>query len=526
MVRLAALLTALLAHGAVVSADSDAPPTLHVANGKGKVELDPTVQHIPLKPELKNLRPPPARVPSTFDIYVGMSVFRDGVRCGKTLLTGFKRATKPDNLYFGIVDQVYDGDATCIEEYCKLASVEWPEHGECRYREHIRLDKRNAHDSRGCAPARHYQQKLLRDEEFCLQIDGHSIFTNNWDENLVADWKQTDNEMAVLTTWLHDIHDFVDEDGNNNVPDFLPHLCATFRGGNGLVRTEDASMISGSTVPQLGTLLGGGFVFSKCHAERRVIVDKHAVWMSDGEEFLRGSHLWTYGYDLYSPSPLGSVVYHNYSRVPVRFETVKIDKEQRELEIEMGINRFHMIVGKDFEGYVDAKEMDKYAYGTVRSFQTYLNFSGVTFEDGKKDQPRYEQLHWVPYENPEEIEKLVGGGWKMYPTPKVTERPRSTQREVKEPKIVVLGKRPEHDDEAQLRDKLAGHGAVGGEPKEANLRQELADLVRLDAAKTDGSIDIGNVLYLLFFAGLLLMVAFSYKDLRRQCRRKSYDRFE
>lgn len=310
------LLAAALALGGASASEYES--VMGIVQSTRSVKLDPAVQHIPLRPEQAHLRPPPPRVPEKFDIFIGLSVFRDGYRCAKTMWTGFKRAANPDRIHFGVVDQVNPGDDKCIVEFCKMAEEEWPDRGTCPYRDQITIDERLADDSRGPTLARHYQQKLIKDEEFCLQLDGHSIFTNKWDLNLVAEWTRIGNEMAILSTYLHHIHDFVKENGDNTAPGSLPHLCTTMRGGNGLVRNIGASMISGSKFPQLEALWGAGLSFGKCHAERRVPIDSHTLWMFDGEEFLRASHLWTHGYDLYSPSELGSVVYHNYSKVPAR----------------------------------------------------------------------------------------------------------------------------------------------------------------------------------------------------------------
>ncbi|KAG3236969.1 hypothetical protein PI124_g18025 [Phytophthora idaei] len=178
------------------------------------------------------------------------------------------------------------------------------------------------------------------------------------------------------------------------------------RGGNGLVRTVGASMIGGSKMPQLEALWGAGFSYNKCHAEKRVPVDSHTLWMFDGEEFLRASRLWTHGYDMYSPSKLGTVVYHNYTTVPARFESIPVDHKRKDKEEEMGTNRFKVLVGQPFEGRVSTIELKKYGFGKVRSFQQYLGFSGVTFEEGKKDAESCEQLHWVPYTNATEVERV------------------------------------------------------------------------------------------------------------------------
>ncbi|KAG9401060.1 hypothetical protein AC1031_009818 [Aphanomyces cochlioides] len=384
--------------------------------------MDPLSQNIPLDPADKELRPPPPRVPEVFDIFVGLSAFRDGYRCGFTLYTGFKRAVNPDRLYFGIVDQVNDGDMRCLESYCEFAKKEWPTE-ECKYKSHVKVDERSASQSRGPTYARHHQQKLVGDQEFCLQLDAHSIFTNGWDKSLVNEWKSIGNEMAILSTYLHHCHDgYILEDGTNNAPDQLPHLCTTMRGGNGCVRTIGASMIQRPKYPQMQALWGAGLSFGKCHAEKRVLIDSHTLWMFDGEEFLRASHLWTYGYDMYSPSTGGTVVYHNYTSVPARFESVQVDPAVKKREEEMGVNRFKLMVGQNFKGLVDTEEWDKYAFGTVRPFSDYLTFSGVTFEEGKSDNHSCKQLHWVPYKKPAEIEKLLPG-WTLRPTSPPSEPP-------------------------------------------------------------------------------------------------------
>ncbi|KAJ0407060.1 hypothetical protein P43SY_005333 [Pythium insidiosum] len=499
-VLLAALVAATVS---AAPAASDMESTVHVLESERKVKLDPSVQHIPLDANQASLRPPPARVPSEFDIFVGLSVFRDGYRCAKTMLTGFTRAKNPDRLYFGVVDQVNPGDAKCIDEYCKMAAAQWPDKGPCHYKDHIRIDERLADDSRGPTLARHYQQKLVRNEEFCLQLDGHSIFTNLWDENLVAEWKRINNEMAVLTTYLHHINDFVKENGDNNAPaGWLPHLCTTTRGGNGLVRNVGASMIAGSKFPQMSALWGAGLSFSKCHAERRVLIDSHTLWMFDGEEFLRASHLWTHGYDLYSPSPLGSVVYHNYSKVPARFEHVKVDQKKKDLETEMGANRFRLIVGQPFKGQVDTYEMDKFAFGTARTFQEYLNFSGVTFVEGKNDTDSCKQLHWVPYSDPTDVETLLGGSWKLNPS-KAEKRP------------VVLDER---------KPLAAGGEVIEAKKPEVISRPGESLRFRDDAGAPFSAPSSSSLVILVLFAGIVFVGLSNdsvSRNIRRQLRMKS-----
>ncbi|POM81648.1 LOW QUALITY PROTEIN: GlcNac transferase [Phytophthora palmivora] len=346
------------------------------------VNLDPSVQHIPLNPSQSHLRHPPPRVPNDLMLFVGFSVFRDGYRCAKTIFTGLKRATNPNNVLIKCTHLTKNVWMHFVSWLQKSGLIKYP------YKDHIRVDERSAYESRGPTLARHQQQKLIQDEEFCLQLDGHSIFTNGWDENLLEEWKGIGNEMAVMTTYIHHIHNFVADNGDNVPPKKLelPHLCTTMRGANGLVRTVGASMIGGSKMPQLEALWGAGFSYNKCHAEKR------------------------------SPSRLGTVVYHNYTSVPARFEGIPAEQKIKDKEEEMGINRFKLLVGQPFEGRVSTMELDKFDFSNVRSFKQYLEFSGVTFDEGEKDAESCEQKHWVPYSNATDVEEIVGGGWKLYDT--------------------------------------------------------------------------------------------------------------
>ncbi|RHZ28177.1 hypothetical protein DYB31_011992, partial [Aphanomyces astaci] len=398
------------------------------------VMLYPETQNIPLDNLSKHLRPPPPRIPDSYDIFVGLSSFRDGERCGYTLFTGFLRAIRPHRLFFGVVDQVLENDTTCLIEYCKLAHNEWP-YDDCRFRSQIRVDELHADSARGPVFARHHQQKLIHDEEFCLQVDAHSAFTKDWDLGVVSDWKATNNEMAVLSTYLHDLHNFISDDGSNNeykllipplcfgisiivvycvAPDHLPHVCQTMRGTNGLVRNIGADLIVESKHPQLSALWAAGFSFSKCHAEKRVPVDPYMLWMFEGEEFLRSSHLWTAGYDMYSPSRVGSVVYHNYTSIPARFEEMQVsDEAVRTRERTMAENRFRLVVDWPFEGPVNTFELTTtYAMGRARSLDQYLEFSGVTFAPDQVDAHTCRQLYWVPYADPTSVQALLGN-WHM-----------------------------------------------------------------------------------------------------------------
>ncbi|ETW05294.1 hypothetical protein H310_04247 [Aphanomyces invadans] len=388
-----------------------------------QVDLFPASQHVPLNVTQRQLRPPPPHVPEQYDVFVGLSSFRDGVRCGYTLFTGFLRAAHPSRVFFGVVDQVATDDVRCVDAYCDLARARWPGEDGCKYRHQIRVDQRRAIDSRGPTLARHFQQQLIQHEEFCLQLDAHSVFTWHWDVFLVADWAAANNEMAILSTYIYDPDcAIITKNGQNTPPKDLPHLCQTMRSeGDSMVRIVAADFLVEPLQPQLAALWGAGFSFGKCHAEKRAPVDPHTLWLFDGEEFYRAASLWTHGYDMYSPTKTGTVVYHNYTAVPKRFEHVEVNEAAKRAETLAGLNRLRKRMGVPYEGPVHDEDWEKYAWGTARTFEEYVAFSGV--DPAKlRDRQSCFQLHWVPFSNPAEVQAVVPG-WTMFPAIHVPSSP-------------------------------------------------------------------------------------------------------
>ncbi|KAF0717266.1 Aste57867_2393 [Aphanomyces stellatus] len=381
--------------------------------------FDPLNQNAPA--DQSPLRPPPPRVPDVFDIFVGISAFRDGVRCGYSLFTAFANADHPNRVFVGVVDQTNAGDAACLDEYCKLAAAHWPddeaEGGTCKFKDHVRIDARAATASRGPVVARHEQQQLIQDEEFCLQIDAHSKFLDHWDTELVRDWSRAQNEMAVLTTYPLPFEymgpgETIPIQKASFLCDYIPR--ATPRD---VPVIRGWSLIEYAETPQMSALWGGCLSFSKCHAETRVPVDKHMTWVFWGEEYLRSHQLWTQGYDLYAPSRHGSVVFHNWSTDAAKksFAENQDNTAVHATERESSYNRLRMMLKLPFEGPVDATEVEIYNAPSVRTTDQFLAFSGISQTNVSADHHNcHHQLHWVPYAVPEIVEQFLPG-WHMRP---------------------------------------------------------------------------------------------------------------
>jgi hypothetical protein len=58
------------------------------------------------------------------------------------------------------------------------------------------------YESKGPSFARFLQHEMMDDAEFCMQIDSHTYFVNNWDKEVLTMWGATKNEYAVISTQL------------------------------------------------------------------------------------------------------------------------------------------------------------------------------------------------------------------------------------------------------------------------------------------------------------------------------------
>jgi hypothetical protein len=74
---------------------------------------------------------------------------------------------------------------------------------------------------------------------FRFQTDAHMDFVPSWDTKMLAMWASTDNEYAILSTYVSDMMHMraeINGFGLNGIHE-VPHLCMlTFRGMGGMPR--------------------------------------------------------------------------------------------------------------------------------------------------------------------------------------------------------------------------------------------------------------------------------------------------
>ena len=261
-------------------------------------------------------------------LYLSIASFRDKL-CPLTLFNLFSKAYNPKRISVGVVQQNAPDDIDCLEEYCALMkkSAKFLSlYGEsCPFEKNIRMMRVDSKTAKGPTWGRAKASSLIKDEEFCMQTDAHMDFVPDWDVKMMAMWAATNNEYAVLSTYVADYSQLVynEKPDNKGMGGFheVPHLCMiTLNGAHQLARVTATKCMRNFPRPKLtNAVWGAGLSFSKCHAERKAPYDPHTPFIFDGEEFSRAVRLWTWGYDIYTPHRV--YVVHHYALSQVLEDT-------------------------------------------------------------------------------------------------------------------------------------------------------------------------------------------------------------
>jgi len=245
-------------------------------------------------------------------IFLMIASYRD-FQCRETITSAFRKADHPERLFVAAVDQVVDGDIGCLD--LEVPCSQDASQPICVYRDQISVFKMDAQYATGPVTARHIGDRMYRGEYFVMQMDAHCLFVRHWDTKIVSQWRLTGNEMAVLSSYLTDVQESIDANGDstrNTRPimcnsDFEGAMPARYlRHGS---QPEDVPTIK--EMPQLQPFWAAGFSFSRGHFKLRVPYDAYQPMVFQGEEIAIGIRGFTYGYDFYAPRD--SVVFHEYA---------------------------------------------------------------------------------------------------------------------------------------------------------------------------------------------------------------------
>jgi hypothetical protein len=351
-------------------------------------------------------------------------------RTVQTLVSLFSNAALAERVRVGVVQQNEEADVDAVKGLCdrlgtplqftqswldKTKSVEashrrtdgeddWgqdrftPESlAACVPAKRVRVYRMSASEAAGPVFARSHQPLLLSQgesmEEFCLQIDAHTVFAKGWDTSLVQQWASVDNDYAVISTYPTGAEHLQTGDVPNiNNHWEMPHLCEAEIVKPGVVRNSVAGAAGNLQKPALSKFWAAGLSFSRCHAEQDVPADPSLKQIFNGEEFSRGARLWTTGYDFYSLArPVLGTYYGNEKGGLGGWHVVSSENAASE-------HRLRALLASDSDGQ-SRSDLAGYDVGNRRRLQDYFALTGVNTREGSVKQTPCIVTKWTKWQD-------------------------------------------------------------------------------------------------------------------------------
>jgi [Skp1-protein]-hydroxyproline N-acetylglucosaminyltransferase len=342
-------------------------------------------------------------------IFVAIASYRD-FQCRETIESIYSRASFPDRIRVGVVDQIVAGVDTACNQPIRPCNED-ANQALCRYQHLIDVITIHAKESVGPVPARHVGHRMYRGEYYAAQVDAHLGFASRWDTSLILELESTGNEMAVLSTYLSDVSGAMDEDGNV-LKTGRPIMCNCYWKESlqhfhihHSVQPEGPPAIRGS--PQLHPWWSAGFSFSRGHFVVNVPYDLYQPMVFSGEEMSIALRGWSMGYDFYSPEK--SVCFHYYQEneanikkrgsVPTFWENADGFQGSGVAGMRRMLGIVHMLPEDDSSDW-DHRQVETYGLGGVRKPEQLMEILGIHVTE------RTMESHVCKFVNPGTMHKM------------------------------------------------------------------------------------------------------------------------
>ena len=221
-------------------------------------------------------------------IYCSVASYRD-YECTPTVQDIYERAKYPERIRVAVIDQSISGtDEPCLTPPTPCSQD--PDQVLCKYRHLMDYYHLDAQLAVGPVFARHLAHRMYRGEYYAMQVDSHVRFTQDWDDDIIRQWKSANNEYAVLTAYLSDIHKRIDPVTHVGLSASRPIMCKSDYEGGGENRhlrhgqqPEGVPGIHGQ--PVLEPFWAAGYSFARGHFVLQVPYDQYLPMIFQGYVF-------------------------------------------------------------------------------------------------------------------------------------------------------------------------------------------------------------------------------------------------
>jgi len=294
------------------------------------------------------------------DIFISIACYRDP-EVIPTVKDAYDKSKYKKNIIFGVYAQMSDEDKNLDFSFI-------PE-------KQMRLMVKSNIRARGPTYARYLiYEKLYKNEMYYLQIDSHTRFVENWDEELV-NMLHSLKANSVISTYPRGYHL-----NSNNLPTEKSMNVLKFKKiRNGIPILT--SFVETLNEPKRNLFWAAGYSFCYGAIFKFVPFDPHLKNIFWGEEFLMSLRFYTHGIKIFTPHK--NVVFTLWTRDyrHTFWELKNIIGSKFEIYGFLSFLRLCEI-GKLYDiGFFKekiSKELEKYGVGSKKSCEDYYKISGLS----------------------------------------------------------------------------------------------------------------------------------------------------
>jgi hypothetical protein len=280
----------------------------------------------------------------------------------------YENARYPSQVFVGLCIQNDKDDEDCLLQNPALKA----------YQPNIRTINLAHYEAKGPTWARYLCTTLMKNEDYFLQIDSHTLFDKDWDVKLVGMVQDIKSNTASKDVVLSHYPPVYEEHGNpNRDKKMVDTICQSFFNERGMVSFLGAEGVDTKKHPYVQTPhIAAGMFFSEGKCIKEVPYDPYLPNLFVGEEILHSARVWTSGYDIYTPQEI--TVYHLYTRS----EQPHVWDDKKDYNDEEAFNKAKLILGfndlneEKISPYVKSN-IDKYGLGKKRSMKEFFEFAGI-----------------------------------------------------------------------------------------------------------------------------------------------------
>jgi hypothetical protein len=305
-------------------------------------------------------------------IFVQIASYRDPDLVN-TIADLYLKAKNPKSINVGLCHQ-YGDDA-------------WDNPSIFTNRDNIKTISIDHKDSKGACWARSITQTLWQQEEFTLQIDSHSRFEPNWDDNIVQLFNSQNDAKTVFTAYPS----MFTPGQNYEQFDKNIYTCHVYGMKNGFISARPKH-IKDRSKPVIATAVAAGFIFASSSIISDVKYDPEFYFT--GEEAALALRLFTNGYNLYHPNI--NTIYHYYTRKEQKKHWS--DHKDHYQYTKKSHDRLNCLLKRN-DNY---KNIDTYGLGSDRTIEDWRVYSGIDYINKKLHKDSIEG-NYPPYKDQPEL---------------------------------------------------------------------------------------------------------------------------